>query len=120
MKVYLDTDEAPIPLSAYYVREERWNGFVVPVVTAAAFADFLDRQQRNDPDGEWGRLREVRDLTYGLTYLELERSDGDEAEEFPPVGRTADGERLYVIQGWTFVGEDDAIQPPSYLQGETD
>lgn len=102
MKVYIDS--APenmtpaLALEAEGVMEDRWNGWVRPLATAAALSAFLEAWQANDPNGVWGSAAEV-----GATLL-CTRSDEDEpADVFPFVGMNNDGEMVYDLTGWTWV-----------------
>ena len=104
MDVYIDSLPENITpelaLDADRVLDERWNGWLRPLATAAAFGDFLDRWRRNDPNGIWGYVTEVGtapDIT--LVYLS---SDSDEPEEFPYADRAASGEALYDLTGWVW------------------
>lgn len=101
MDVYLDS--APenltpeLTLNAEHVLDDRWNTWLRPLATARAFADFLDRWRRNDPDGIWGFVTEQDG---SLLYVD---SDSDEPEEFPQVARAGTGEALYDLTGWVWV-----------------
>lgn len=102
MLVYLDSaPENIVPelaLVAETVLPQRWNGWLRPVATAAAFGRFLDAWRINDPNGIWGYVTEVGSV------LMCTRPDDDEpADEFPRVGALPDGTALYDFSGWAWI-----------------
>lgn len=105
MDVYLDS--APenltreLALRAERVLEERASGYLRPLATANAFGQFLDAWRRNDPNGSWGYVTEVGD------HLVLSSPDDDEpSDSFPRSGDAANGEPLYDLSGWAWVGAE--------------
>lgn len=86
-----------LALAADHVLPDRWNGWVRPIATAAALADFLRRWRHNDPNGVWGEALELQDR------LVCSRSDEDYEDSFPLVGATSAGLRLYDLTGWVWV-----------------
>ncbi|KNX35895.1 hypothetical protein VV01_21760 [Luteipulveratus halotolerans] len=77
-----------LALAADHVLPERWNGWLRPVATAAAVADFMARWRRIDPNGVWGEAYESD------SELVCPRSDDDgtQPESFARVGTAAGGE----------------------------
>lgn len=105
MDVYLDSAPENITpelaLKADRVLGERWNGWLRPLATAAAFGAFLDAWRRNDPNGIWGYATEVGDT------LVCSVTDSEEpADEFPLAGETVGGTPLYDLTGWLWVTAD--------------
>lgn len=101
MKVYLDSaEENQVPelaLEAEYVLPGTWNGWAMPVATAAAFGDFLDRWRANDPNGDWGYATELGDT------LISSREDPDSPDTYSKVGETSDGAALYDLSGMVWI-----------------
>lgn len=105
MDVYLDSDPdnlvPELALKAETVLLERWNGWLRPLATAAAFGAFLDAWRANDPNGIWGYATEVGDT------LVCSVIDSDEpAAEFPRAGEASDGTELYDLAGWAWIAAD--------------
>lgn len=111
--VTIDTeDTATAPhLAAHYLRDETWNGWQVPVATAAAFRDWIARWHATDPDGTWnpGGVREgIVDTATGqadpngtpaLVYDDQE----SDVDVWPAVGADEHDTPLYALDGWVWV-----------------
>lgn len=120
--VVLDTDSADpgykIGLE-YHDLGPTWNGWESPVVTAAQMREFIRRWRDNDPNGEWdGELTErpasdvvgtiVRsDIGWPNPHELVFKSEVRDEDVWTQVGTTTSGERLYRIDGWTFIKEED-------------
>lgn len=87
-----------------------WNGFAVPYVTAANLRDYVARQARNDPNGEWSGMTitetsDGHDATLTITY---DDRDADEADRLDSNGVADDGRPTYRLDGWTWMHVDPA------------
>lgn len=102
-KVYLDQpdDERTDELALHAVRiDGYWNGFAIPVVTAAEFARFITAWRRNDPNGMWGEGSDsVRE---GDGALIFDDGESDEPQVWAVTDTDADGTALYALDGWVW------------------
>lgn len=102
-KVYLDqpVDERTDEIALHAVRiDGYWNGFAIPVVTAAEFRRFIAAQRRNDPNGMWGHGD--GDIREGDGALIFDDRESDEPQIWTVTGIDADGTALYSIDGWVW------------------
>ncbi len=76
---------------------EPWNGFPVPVTTAAEFSRFVAAWADNDPNGAWNGT-----VTEGDGALIFTDTEGT-IDRWTVVGVTDDGVPLYALDGWTWV-----------------
>lgn len=100
MIVYLDDgtdqwDSDALALHAVRVEEMNWNGFAVPVVSAAEFRRFIGARAHNDPNGTWDPDGVV-DGDGALIYRDEANEDGD---TWSVVG-VHRGEPVYAVDGW--------------------
>lgn len=104
VRVYLDTDEGRHhPLEAVRVLPTRWNGWLVPVVTAAEFHAFVASWRAADPNGSWGRTY-VRLGDDALVHISKDEYDPDDpSDEWLPTGERWHGVDVYAVDGWTWV-----------------
>lgn len=105
MHIYLDSSPenmtSELALEAAGILQDRWNGWVRPLATAAAFSRFLEAWKANDPNGTWG--------TAGIVGNRLAYTPSDSADtvdEFPALGRDLDGRRLFDLTGWVWVAHE--------------
>lgn len=105
--VYLDSAEihpyaqTNDELALHAVRiDGTWNGWEIPVVTAAEFRRFIAANANNDPNGSWlaSGVFEYTD-THSMVY-----DDGvhDEPDVWAFVGYDDDGNALYALDGWVW------------------
>jgi len=100
MTIYLDTEDPTTSpaLDIVGVAPERWNGFEVPIVTAAAFRRFIAAWAAMDPNGTW----EPTGVTVDGQTLRYTDSEGYE-DSWSLAGVTADGEATYALDGWVWI-----------------
>lgn len=97
--VYLDAydaEEIPAEMFLHAVRVDgNWNGFPVPVVSAAEFQRFLGALVRNDPNSTFDPSAVIE----GDGALVYEDECG--REMWSVVG-IEDGAAVYALDGWTW------------------
>jgi hypothetical protein len=88
-----------LALHAVRIEDTRWNGFPIPVATAAEFRRFVDAWHRNDPNGLWDSGKVVE--ADGALIYDIE----DYRDVWSAVGVDGDGVALYALDGWTWSAE---------------
>lgn len=105
--VYLDSAEdhpyarANDELALHAVRiEGTWNGWQIPVVTAAELRRFICVNANNDPRGSWNPegIAEVNDV---LSYRSTDDPD-DDSDTWQAIDYDDDDNALYALDGWVW------------------
>jgi hypothetical protein len=93
-----DADRYGLGLTAVRI-EGHWNGFAIPVTTAAEFRRFVGAWSSNDPNGAWAP-QGIGEVGRFLVY---DDGESDEPQVWQAIDeRTADGAALYELAGWTW------------------
>jgi hypothetical protein len=95
-------DELPdeLLLHAHSLADE-WNGWAVPVATAAEFRRYVSQWAANDRNGTWspdGIVEGDGALIYGVAPW-----DESDRDVWSVVGRDESGAALYALAGWVWV-----------------
>jgi hypothetical protein len=91
-----DRDELPDDMLLHAARiDGAWNGFPVPVATAAEFRRVIAALARNDPNGTWT----VEHIAEGDGALIYEDECGRSVWAVVDV---VDGAPAYALHGWTW------------------
>lgn len=88
----------------------RWNGFAVPVATAAQLRNFVGEWAQIDRNGEWSGLRFAElETSTGATRLYVWRAGETfrDAETWESVETDETGAHLYALDGWTWTEVED-------------
>lgn len=98
-----------------------WNGWVVPVVSAATITDYFRRAAANDPNGEWA-LPFVDESD--RLHIPSAKDPSDRAEDYVYEPMTCADVTVYAIDGlvWSEVSgdsddeQDDERDPDDYME----
>jgi hypothetical protein len=88
-----DAVPAALTLRAASLAPRGWNGFAVPLVSAAEFARFIAAHRANDPNGTWDESG-VREGDGALIY------EDEIAVDHWSVAALIDGVAHYALSGW--------------------
>jgi hypothetical protein len=98
---YLDNiDARRDELALHAVRiDDTWNGWAIPVVTAAEFRRFICNNANNDPQGSWlpGGVCE-----HPIGFLTYDDCQHDEPDTWLAIDHDEHGNALYAIDGWVW------------------
>ena len=101
MKVYLDCeDTANAPaLEFVMVQDTRWNGWLIPVVTAKAFRDFIVAMQSDDPNGTFY----PNGIWVNADSLCYDDGQSGSTDSWERIGETVNGTPVYALSGWCWI-----------------
>ncbi len=108
-RAYLDMPEdRDTPGLEFVFLGPTWNGMEAPRATEAQFRAFIDAWRVNDPNGVWGKVTVDNDGNLVHHRSDVAADDTDYDDVFTRVGRTAENQPIYAIEGWVFYIEERA------------